>query len=77
MRAILAILIIAAAPAFAAAEPANTKSDTYKMLNLFGEVFQKTRTDYVDEVTYKKLIENAINGMLSALDPHSGYMDEE
>ena len=50
-------------------------SDTYKQLDLFGEVFERVRADYVEEVTDQQLIEAAINGMLSSLDPHSSYMN--
>ncbi|HEX6980785.1 MAG TPA: S41 family peptidase [Alphaproteobacteria bacterium] len=50
-------------------------SDTYRQLNLFGEVFERVRSDYVEEVSDRKLIEDAINGMLSALDPHSSFMN--
>ncbi len=50
-------------------------SQTYKVLNLFGDVLEKVRTDYVDKPDEKKLIESAINGMLTSLDPHSSYMD--
>ncbi len=49
-------------------------SDTYKQLNLFGDVFEKIRSQYVREVTDEELIEAAINGMLSSLDPHSSYL---
>ena len=49
-------------------------TDTYKMLNLFGDVYEKIRTDYVELPKEDKLIESAINGMLSGLDPHSSYM---
>jgi carboxyl-terminal processing protease len=50
-------------------------SDTYRQLNLFGDVFERVRADYVDKPDDKKLIEAAINGMLAGLDPHSNYMD--
>ncbi|WP_409371487.1 S41 family peptidase [Methylocella sp. CPCC 101449] len=50
-------------------------SETYKSLNLFGDVFEKVRTDYVEKPSEQKLIESAINGMLTSLDPHSSYMD--
>ncbi len=50
-------------------------NETYQLLNLFGDVFERVRRDYVEEVTDKKLIEAAINGMLTSLDPHSGYLD--
>src|SRR6202140_3640329 len=57
----------------AAAPQAN--SDTYRQLDLFGEVFERVRADYVEEVTDEQLVEAAINGMLTALDPHSSYMN--
>jgi carboxyl-terminal processing protease len=50
-------------------------SDTYRQLNLFGDVFERVRADYVEKPDDKKLIETAINGMLAGLDPHSSYMD--
>ncbi len=49
--------------------------DTYRQLNLFGDVFDKIRNDYVEKPDEAKLIEAAINGMLASLDPHSSYMD--
>ena len=48
--------------------------ETYKYLELFGDVFERVRKDYVEEVSDQELLENAINGMLTGLDPHSGYM---
>ena len=50
-------------------------ADTYRQLNLFGDVFERVRADYVEKPDDTKLIQNAINGMLSGLDPHSSYMD--
>src|ERR1700743_2511117 len=50
-------------------------SDTYRQLNLFGDVFERVRTDYVEKPDDSKLVESAISGMLSGLDPHSSYMD--
>ncbi len=52
-----------------------TKSETYKQLDLFGDVFEKVRADYVEQVDDAKLIEAAINGMLASLDPHSSYLN--
>ncbi|MBL8658830.1 MAG: S41 family peptidase [Rhodospirillales bacterium] len=49
--------------------------DTYELLNLFGDVFERVRADYVEPTTDEQLIEAAVNGMLSALDPHSSYLD--
>ena len=62
-----------------AAEKKNKKEDhtTYEMLNLFGEVMERTKAGYVEEVTDQELIEQALNGMLSSLDPHSSYLDAE
>src|SRR6266853_789508 len=57
-----------------AAAPANS-GETYKQLNLFGEVFERVRADYVDEVSDDTLVESAINGMLTSLDPHSNYLN--
>jgi len=49
--------------------------NTYEMLNLFGEVMERTKALYVEETSDKKLIESAINGMLVSLDPHSSFLD--
>ena len=63
------------------AQPANAaeeiKPDTRELLELFGDVFERVRADYVEEVGDDKLIESALNGMLTALDPHSGYLSEK
>ena len=50
-------------------------NETYRQLNLFGDVFERVRAEYVDEVTDRKLIEAAINGMLTSLDPHSSFLN--
>lgn len=55
----------------------NSASNTYQQLNLFGDVFERVRAKYVDEIPDEKLIQYAINGMLMNLDPHSSYMDEK
>lgn len=52
-------------------------SDTYRRLTLFGEVFDKIRTDYVEKPDEAKLIESAINGMVQSLDPHSSFLDQK
>ena len=81
---VLALLAVFAAPAcsFAQEVPVageaktpKVTDDTYEMLNLFGDVFERVRNNYVEEVGDKKLIEGALNGMLTALDPHSSYLD--
>ena len=68
-------LILASSPA----APQSTKdnSDTWKQLNIFSEVFERVRSDYVEPVTDDKLVQAAINGMLAGLDPHSRYLDEK
>ena len=69
--AVVAVLIMAI-PVVEAAS-----SETYRQLNLFGDVFERVRSDYVEEVSDKELIESAIAGMLSSLDPHSSYLNRE
>ncbi len=50
-------------------------AETYKQVKLFGDVFERVRADYVEEVSDQELIESAIRGMLASLDPHSSYLD--
>ncbi|MGK9168208.1 S41 family peptidase [Inquilinus limosus] len=52
-------------------------TDTYKQLDLFGEVFERVRAEYVEQVSDKQLIEAAINGMLTSLDPHSNFLNTD
>jgi carboxyl-terminal processing protease len=59
----------------AAAQDSSSRAETYRLLTLFGDVFERVRAEYVDPVSDRTLIENAINGMLTGLDPHSNYMD--
>lgn len=54
-----------------------SQESTYELLNIFGEVMERTKASYVEEQTDKQLIESALNGMLTALDPHSSYLNEE
>jgi len=56
-------------------QAATSASETYKFLNLFGDVFERVRQEYVEDVSDEELIENAINGMLTSLDPHSSYLN--
>src|SRR5256714_7134201 len=63
-----------------AAPPASTSAntaETYKQLNLFGDVLEIVRNGYADEVKDDQLVEGAINGMLTALDPHSNYLNSK
>ena len=55
----------------------NKNEEIYRQLGLFGDIFQRVRESYVDEVDEKALIEAAINGMLTSLDPHSSFLDTE
>lgn len=53
------------------------RRETYRQLNLLGDVFERVRSQYVEEVTDEQLVKNAIQGMLTNLDPHSSYLDEK
>jgi len=86
MRRTSLFLLGAAAGAFAAALVVQPQlllgqtaraavSDTYRQLNLFGDIFEHVRAQYVEKPNDAKLIESAINGMLTALDPHSAFLD--
>ncbi|MDH3969148.1 MAG: S41 family peptidase, partial [Rhodospirillales bacterium] len=57
------------------ASPQDDRSETYRQLKLFGDVFERVRADYVEEVSDEELIQSAVRGMLASLDPHSSYMD--
>jgi carboxyl-terminal processing protease len=61
----------------AAARAAASTADIYSQLNLFGEVFERVRADYVEKPEDTKLIEGAIDGMVTSLDPHSRYMNDK
>jgi carboxyl-terminal processing protease len=76
---LFALAVLVAGPAVigslrSEAAPAG-KAEIYRELDLFGQVLERVRADYVEQPDDKKLIESAINGMLAALDPHSSYMD--
>ena len=59
------------------AQTAGKDTSVYQQLDLFGDVFERIRVQYVEEADSKKLIEAAVNGMLTSLDPHSSYMNAE
>src|SRR6201998_4374682 len=71
--AVVAIVLFSLRQDLGAASPNST--ETYKQLNLFGEVFERVRAEYVDDVSDNSLVESAINGMLTSLDPHSNYLN--
>jgi carboxyl-terminal processing protease len=73
--AAIALLATQSPVLFAATNAKAAVEDTYRQLNLFGDVFERVRADYVEKPDDGKLIESAINGMVSGLDPHSSYMD--
>ena len=58
-------------------EDATQKKDPYLLMEMFGAIYNAVKTEYVEETDDQKLIESAIDGMLTALDPHSGFMDNE
>jgi len=68
-------LLVAGPQQLATAARAAVESGTYSKLNLFGDVFERVRSDYVEKPDDSKLMEGAINGMISSLDPHSRYMN--
>ena len=72
LTAALAVTLLIGSPA--AADTKNN-ADTYRLLNLFGDVFERVRAEYVEEVSDEELIEAAITGMLTSLDPHSSYLN--
>ncbi len=59
------------------AQEANENTSVYEQLDLFGDIFERIRSNYVEEVDDRELIEAAINGMLTSLDPHSSYLSPE
>jgi len=78
MRNLLKITtVFAVLVAFPAAAPAASNEETFRQLELFGDIFERVRSFYVDETDDKQLIESAINGMLQSLDPHSSYLNED
>jgi len=92
MRTLLASLlcftIFLPSQVFAQAEPRTAETeeekkkekdtqDIYRQLNLFGDVFERVRAQYVESKEDEELVENAIRGMLSSLDPHSSYLDAD
>src|SRR5215467_3393756 len=69
----IALTLVATHPPGSSARAAS--ADTYRQLNLFGDIFERVRSHYVEKPDDGKLVESAINGMLTGLDPHSSYMD--
>ena len=72
--AVFAALLLAPTAGLAQSDE---RADTYQQLDLFGEVFERVRAEYVEQVTDKELIEAAISGMLTSLDPHSSFLNAD
>ncbi|MDP9196645.1 MAG: S41 family peptidase [Pseudomonadota bacterium] len=85
LTAVALLLALSLSPACARPEATAADSesrpaasaDIYRQLNLFGEVFERIRREYVEQPDEEKLIDAAINGMLTSLDPHSSYLDRK
>ena len=75
LAALSVALMLVISPSAVLAE--SDRSETYRQLKLFGDVFERVRADYVEEISDQELIESAIRGMLASLDPHSSYLDEK
>src|ERR1700746_1696984 len=73
--AALTLLLTQPRAVFMGSTARHASADTYRQLNLFGDVFERVRSDYVEKPDDGKLVESAISGKLSGLDPHSSYMD--
>jgi carboxyl-terminal processing protease len=73
--AVLGLLITGCVLTPPPAQAQSASGDTIRHLKLFGDVFERVRNEYVEEVSEQELVEAAIDGMLTALDPHSGYLD--
>ena len=69
--------LMSVVPTADAAADKTDKAEIYRLLELFGDVFERVRSDYVEEVTDKELVEAAIQGMLRSLDPHSSYLNKK
>ena len=81
MRKILYTLLIGTIltnPAWAAEEkPEAKQEDVYLLMDLLGATFQTIRDEAVEEISYRKMVEKSINGVLTSIDPHSGFLDAE
>jgi len=81
LATLAAVAFLTLAPAAVQAQDngdgGDQSSDTYKQLQLFGDVFERVRADYVEKVGDQELVEAAIRGMLSSLDPHSSYLSKK
>jgi carboxyl-terminal processing protease len=67
---------VAIGPVVGALAQDSGRAETYRLLNLFGDVFERVRAEYVEPISDRDAVENAINGMLTGLDPHSSYLNQ-
>ena len=67
---------VAVGPVVGALAQDGGRAETYRLLNLFGDVFERVRAEYVEPINDRDAVENAINGMLTGLDPHSSYLNQ-
>jgi carboxyl-terminal processing protease len=74
---IIKISILTLLAFYPASSLAAENGETFRQLELFGDIFEKVRKLYVEETNDKELIESAINGMLQSLDPHSSYLNKD
>ncbi len=77
LSAVFVSVFLLGGPAGAVDAKNQNDADTYRFLNLFGDVFERVRSEYVEELTDEQMIEAAITGMLATLDPHSSYMNSK
>ncbi len=75
--ALVGCVLVSSALVSSAVPAQDKERETYRQLELFGSVFDRVRSDYVEQPQVDEMIENAINGMLTSLDPHSSYMNEK
>ncbi len=75
--ALFAVTIVLAAPHAHAVDATKNDEETYRLLALFGDVFERVRAEYVEPPSEKEMIEAAITGMLAALDPHSSFLNAD
>ena len=77
MGCVLGVLVSVKVAGPVLAQDTETKKTIYEQLDLFGDIFERIRSEYVEEVSSKDLIEAAIDGMLTSLDPHSSYLSAD
>ena len=77
LLAVTAVIATASPGTSAEKDKEKDRSETYKLLELFGDVFERVRSDYVEQVSDEALIEAAVRGMLADLDPHSAFLNSK